>query len=571
VQFSEQQMVVGRAPAPLARYLNFLDNGRKYSLDYADVLEHKLANAHNYGGDAGVRLEFAAKSWLLTHYMLSSEDRRKRLSRYLALVGRGMGPTAALERSFELKADDLDKLMWRYGRRGVEVRRVAQPSLPTAQPSFRTLPRTTGEFILADAALKACPSRQAGESLLKNVAALAARFPDDDLARLTLSRAQIGWGNPDEALSPLNAALEGDDANVEARYLLGLAHLRLAERSERDARRSHLEAAQLHLRRVRELSPRVAQVALAAFQAEVAAADEPASAVLTGVISAWQTARRAHGPMGEAVAKPPRDGRQPRRHPRGNAPHSGHRCALPGMDPRQGARDAEGGARLRHGGCGTCHPGNATPVGGWSSSGDAAPGCWAPVNDRSGVGRSYDPRMTADVRRLTPADAAAHRALMLQAYTDDSTSFTSSAAEREVLPLSWWAARMAEGDDAVERVFGAFVEGQLAGAAGLSMQSRPKLRHKALLFGMYVRPERRGRGLARALVEAVLAEARRAPQLQIVQLTVTQGNTAAETLYRRCGFEPWGVEPLGTFDNGRFYGKVHMACLLGQRSAPPQS
>jgi len=291
VRFSEQQMVVGRAPAPLARYLNFLDNGRKYSLDYADVLEHKLANAHNYGGDAGVRLEFAAKSWLLTHYMLSSEDKHKRLSRYLALVGRGLSPTAALERSFELKADDLDKLMWRYGRRGVEVRRVAQPSLPTAQPSFRTLPRTTGEFILADAALKACPSRQAGESLLKNVAALAARSPDDDLARLSLSRAQIGWGNPQEALSPLNAALKGDDANLEARYLLGLVHLRLAERSEGDARRSHLEAAQLHLRRARELSPRAAQVALAAFQAEVATTDEPGNAVLTGVISAWQTAR----------------------------------------------------------------------------------------------------------------------------------------------------------------------------------------------------------------------------------------------------------------------------------------
>lgn len=184
------------------------------------------------------------------------------------------------------------------------------------------------------------------------------------------------------------------------------------------------------------------------------------------------------------------------------------------------------------------------------------------------MGRSYDPRMTADVRRLTPADAAAHRALMLQAYTDDSTSFTSSAAEREVLPLSWWAARMAEGEDALERVFGAFVEGQLAGAAGLSMQSRPKLRHKALLFGMYVRPEHRGRGLGRALVEAVLAEARRAPQLQIVQLTVTQGNTAAETLYRRCGFEPWGVEPMGTFDNGRFHGKVHMACPLARSTTP---
>jgi hypothetical protein len=291
VRFSEQQMVVGRAPGPLARYLNFLDNGRKYSLDYADVLEHKLANARNYGGAAGVRLEFQAKSWQLAHYMLSSDDKRKRLNRYLVLVGRGMAPTTALERSFDLQVSDLDKLMWRYSRQGVEVLRVAPPSLPVARVSFRNLPRATGDFVLADAALKACPGREAGEALLKKVAALSARSPGDDLARLTLSRAQIGWGNAEDALAPLDAVVRGDAAHVEARYLLGLAHLRVAGRSEGDAKRSHLQAAQLHLRRARELNPRDPQVAFAAFQAEVAATDEPGSAVLTGVISAWQAAR----------------------------------------------------------------------------------------------------------------------------------------------------------------------------------------------------------------------------------------------------------------------------------------
>jgi hypothetical protein len=291
VRFSDRQMVVGRMPNALSGYLNFLDDGRRYGLEYEDVLEQKLDNGHSYGGTAGVRLEFEAKAWLLTHYMLSSEDNRKRLNRYLLLVGRGVAPTAAFERAYGLKRSDIDKVMWRYSRVGVKVLRVEQPAVAPTRVSFRTLPVAAGEFVLADAALKSCPSRQAGEALLKQVTALAARYPDDDFARLTSSRAHIDWGHPEEALPALNAVLRGDDAHFEARYLLGMANLRLAERSAGDARRAHLQAARGELERARALNPQSPEAAFAIFKAEVAANDEPAGAALQGVISAWQNAR----------------------------------------------------------------------------------------------------------------------------------------------------------------------------------------------------------------------------------------------------------------------------------------
>jgi uncharacterized protein YjiS (DUF1127 family) len=157
--------------------------------------------------------------------------------------------------------------------------------------SFRTLPLAAGEFVLANAALKACPSRPAGEALLKKLAVLAPRFPHDDLARLTLSRAQIDWGNPQDAVLALNAVLQGDDTNFEARYLLGMANLRLAARNEGDARRGYVQSAQRHLQRARELNPQSSEAAFAVFKAEVAATDDPGKAALDGVISAWQAAR----------------------------------------------------------------------------------------------------------------------------------------------------------------------------------------------------------------------------------------------------------------------------------------
>jgi hypothetical protein len=291
VRFSDKQMVVGRTPPAIGQYLHFLSEGRRYSLEYDDVLQNRLDTAHSYGGAAGVRLEFEAKSWLLTHYMLSSDENRKRLSRYLVFVERGVSPTTAFERAFDVKKGDVGQVMWRYGLSSVKVLRVAMPTLPAARVRFHALPLAAGEFLLAEAALKSCPSQPAGEALLKQVAGLAARFPGDERARLTLSRAQIDWGNPQDALPALEAAVVADDANVEAWTLLGTARLRLAGRSEGDARRAHLQAALGHLRRARALNPQSPEAALAVFKAEVATTEEPGSAALQGVISAWQASR----------------------------------------------------------------------------------------------------------------------------------------------------------------------------------------------------------------------------------------------------------------------------------------
>lgn len=301
VRFSAQQMVVGRSPRALANYLRSLGEGRRYSLDYEDVLRNDVANARSHGGVAGVGLEFAARSWLLTHYALSSDDRRQRLSRYLSRVEQGESPMTAFEGAFELKAADIGSVMWRYGLRGTQTLRVQPQGLPAPRVNFRALPRTSGSFVLAQAALKSCPGRQAGEALLKKVVALAAQSPDDDLARLTLARAQLDWGDPQQALAPLQPLLREDDSHFEARYLAGMAHLKLAGRSEGDARREQLRLAQRWLQEAGALNPRSAMVAFAQLKTELAAADMPDDAVLQGLLSAWQEAREVNAFAGAAA------------------------------------------------------------------------------------------------------------------------------------------------------------------------------------------------------------------------------------------------------------------------------
>jgi ribosomal protein S18 acetylase RimI-like enzyme len=169
------------------------------------------------------------------------------------------------------------------------------------------------------------------------------------------------------------------------------------------------------------------------------------------------------------------------------------------------------------------------------------------------------------IQRLQAPHAPAYRSLMLEAYARHPDAFTSSVAERDHLPLSWWQARLSE----QAQVLGAFVDGaqdsMLAGVAGLSFESREKTRHKATLFGMYVAADYRRHHLGRALVEAVLDAAEARAGIRLVQLTVTESNTAARALYERCGFVAFGVEPMAMSWEAGYVAKVHMWCELARR------
>ncbi|MCJ2371440.1 GNAT family N-acetyltransferase [Pseudomonas sp. RGM 3321] len=166
--------------------------------------------------------------------------------------------------------------------------------------------------------------------------------------------------------------------------------------------------------------------------------------------------------------------------------------------------------------------------------------------------------MTLIYRQLTPADAPAYRAMMLEAYDRHPDAFTSDVTEREVLPLAWWEKRLDDSAGATEMVFAAVEDGHLLGVAGLCVETRKKARHKSTLFGMYVPLAHRNRGIGARLVRNVLDHAGTRAELLVVQLTVTQGNTEAVGLYKRMGFVTFGLEPLAVAVGTGFVAKVHM-------------
>jgi GNAT superfamily N-acetyltransferase len=117
-------------------------------------------------------------------------------------------------------------------------------------------------------------------------------------------------------------------------------------------------------------------------------------------------------------------------------------------------------------------------------------------------------------------------------------------------------------------VFGAYEADQLIGMAGLGREQMQKIRHKAYVWGMYVGPESRGKGLGRRLLEAAIDFAAQAPGITQVCISVYSGNSVARSLYVSAGFVPYGIENAAMQVDGRFLDEEHMIRFLPAKVHP---
>ncbi len=167
--------------------------------------------------------------------------------------------------------------------------------------------------------------------------------------------------------------------------------------------------------------------------------------------------------------------------------------------------------------------------------------------------------MTPLICQLTPAHASAYRDLRLRCLADHPQAFTSEADEARAQPLAWSVQRLTPHPNQPHDFFlGAFVNGEMVGMVGLQGRYRAKERHNATIMGLYVAPEHGNLGLGAALFMALLNQARQLPDLEQLDLTVTQGNETAQVLYKRHGFTVFGIHPCAIKVDGVDYAKVLM-------------
>ena len=150
------------------------------------------------------------------------------------------------------------------------------------------------------------------------------------------------------------------------------------------------------------------------------------------------------------------------------------------------------------------------------------------------------------IRPLQPDDAARYREMRLRSLHDEPNAFEASAEAESRISLEQVPAHFGfAGDGNDSFVLGAFTDDEtLVGIVGCSRDDAPRRRHRALLWGMYVVPEARHRGIGRALVNETVARVRAWRDVELLRLGVIETNGYARALYKSCGFEMVWREPL---------------------------
>jgi ribosomal protein S18 acetylase RimI-like enzyme len=111
--------------------------------------------------------------------------------------------------------------------------------------------------------------------------------------------------------------------------------------------------------------------------------------------------------------------------------------------------------------------------------------------------------------------------------------------------------------DPRQAVFGAFDEA-LVGFLGVMPGSHLKTAHRYYLWGLFVDPSHRGRGLGRGLAIQAIEFVRSLGGASAISLSVTDRAPEASALYRSLGFVEWGRDPDAIRLQGTSIAEMHM-------------
>jgi GNAT superfamily N-acetyltransferase len=172
----------------------------------------------------------------------------------------------------------------------------------------------------------------------------------------------------------------------------------------------------------------------------------------------------------------------------------------------------------------------------------------------------------SDIRLLDHEETRARLGELAEVLSDcvaggASVGFMAPYGPADALPF-WEGVAAAVGEDAT-LLFAAERAGRIVGTVQVGIRQMPNQPHRADLKKLLVKTSERGRGLARALMEAAEAEAARRGKTVLVLDTAT--GSPAETVYEKLGWQRAGVIPdYALYPDGRYCATTFFYKRIGE-------
>ncbi len=147
------------------------------------------------------------------------------------------------------------------------------------------------------------------------------------------------------------------------------------------------------------------------------------------------------------------------------------------------------------------------------------------------------------IRILTKDDAKVYRELRLQALNNNPEAFISTFEVERKKDLSSFVYELsAAKSEPIWGYYGVFIKEKLVGFCQISPGYAAKKSHLAYFYNLYIDPQYRKQGYARALMKRVLSELRD-HDIELLFMTYLSGNGDVRSFYDKFGFQQCGVKP----------------------------
>jgi putative acetyltransferase len=165
------------------------------------------------------------------------------------------------------------------------------------------------------------------------------------------------------------------------------------------------------------------------------------------------------------------------------------------------------------------------------------------------------------IRRANPKDAGSYARIM------GEEDVFSNLLQMPYTDEDAWRARLTDSCAPGKADIGivAEVDGVVVGTAGLHPVGPAQRRRHVMMLGISIAKEAQGKGVGKALMQALVDYADNWAGVLRIELTVYPDNERAIALYRQFGFEVEGTHRAYALRNGRYVDTLTMARLHPQQ------